>query len=195
MRHDKTFWEQRWRTNHTGWDIGYASPPLKDYIDQLQEKNIKILIPGSGNGYEAEYTHKRGFKQVWALDYSRIPFENLHGRYPDFPKDQLLNVDFFSHEAHYDLILEQTFFSSFQPQFRNEYAKKCFDLLNPGGKLVGVLFGAPMNTNGPPYGGSADEYRDLFDTYFNIRVLEMAYNSIKPRRGNELFILLEKKNP
>ena len=31
----KNYWENRYNNNETGWDIGYLSTPLKDYIDQL----------------------------------------------------------------------------------------------------------------------------------------------------------------
>ncbi|MDX1544111.1 MAG: SAM-dependent methyltransferase, partial [Christiangramia sp.] len=45
------FWSTRYRDNRTGWDIGYISTPLKEYIDQLEDKELKILIPGAGNSY------------------------------------------------------------------------------------------------------------------------------------------------
>ena len=52
---DTTFWEAKYTHKLTRWDIGYISTPLKLYFDQLTNKNISILIPGAGNGYEAEY--------------------------------------------------------------------------------------------------------------------------------------------
>jgi hypothetical protein len=55
MKFDKSYWEEKFIKNETGWDIGYVSTPLKEYFDQLTNKDLKILIPGSGNGYEAEY--------------------------------------------------------------------------------------------------------------------------------------------
>ena len=51
----KEYWEEKYAKNSTGWNIGYISTPIKEYIDQLQNKSIKILIPGAGNSYEAEY--------------------------------------------------------------------------------------------------------------------------------------------
>ena len=41
---DKSFWEKRYQNNQTGWDVGYIATPLKDYMDQLSNKEIKILI-------------------------------------------------------------------------------------------------------------------------------------------------------
>ncbi|MDO8993629.1 MAG: SAM-dependent methyltransferase, partial [Daejeonella sp.] len=48
---NESFWNERYRLNDTGWDLGHVSPPLKTYIDQLTDKNLRILIPGCGNSY------------------------------------------------------------------------------------------------------------------------------------------------
>ncbi len=125
---DKTeeqYWSQRYLDNSTGWDIGYASTPLVEYIDQRKDKNIRILIPGAGNAYEAEYLFQQGFSNVFVLDIAELPLKALKKRVPDFPIAQLLNEDFFEHEGTYDLILEQTFFCSFEPtkENRSSYAK------------------------------------------------------------------------
>jgi len=188
---DEQFWTNRYRNNQTGWDIGYVSTPIKTYIDQLVEKNISILIPGCGNGYEAEYLWKKGFKNTVVSDISPVPLKNLKNRVPDFPKNQLMLGDFFDLKNKFDLILEQTFFSSFPPGFRVKYVNKCFDLLPSGGKLVGVLFNIPLYDDHPPYGGSKEAYLPLFNK-FHINVFEPCTNSIPPRNGEELFINLQK---
>jgi len=50
----KNYWTRRYNEDKTGWDIGYPSTPLKTNIDQLENKTLKILILGAGNGYGAE---------------------------------------------------------------------------------------------------------------------------------------------
>ena len=57
-----TDWEKRYRESETGWDLGSISTPLKEYFDQLEDKEIKVLIPGCGNAHEASYLHELGFK-------------------------------------------------------------------------------------------------------------------------------------
>ena len=193
MNSNQANWNSKWEQNQIGWDIGSISTPIKSYIDQLTDRNIKIMIPGAGNSYEGEYLFNQGFKNISILDLSRIPFNNLKKRCPDFPDDSLIIGDFFEHQGNYDLIIEQTFFSSFQPKFRSSYANKIHDLLKPGGKLVGLLFGIELYHDHPPYGGSKQEYKDLFEPLFKIRLMETAHNSIKPRMGNELFMILEKQ--
>lgn len=190
---DSQYWTAKYETNQLGWDMGSVSPPLKEYADQLDDKDISILIPGAGNSHEAEYLHAIGFSNVDVLDISTAPLENFQSRVPDFPAERLIRSDFFKWEKSYDLILEQTFFCAIEPRLRNAYAQKMHELLNPKGKLVGLFFDFPLTEAGPPFGGSYQEYFNTFEKWFDIRVLERCYNSIKPRSGNELFLIFEKK--
>lgn len=189
----QTYWEQRYREKQTGWDLGSISRPLKEYFDQLENKDLKILIPGCGNAYEAEYLWRKGFKNVYLLDLAHSPLKRFEENNPDFPKDQLIHGDFFKHEGTFDLIIEQTFFCAIDPQLRQAYAEKSKDLLKVGGKLVGLFWSVELNTEHPPYGGSKEEYIEYFEKDFEILQLEDAYNSIAPRAGRELFAILRKK--
>jgi len=45
---------------------------------------------------------------------------------------------------------------------------------------------------GPPFGGSKNEYEQLFNPLFNIMMIPCT-KSITPRVGTELFIELQKK--
>ncbi|MFT4566431.1 MAG: hypothetical protein ACI9FN_001387 [Saprospiraceae bacterium] len=67
-----------------------------------------------------------------------------------------------------------------------------FDLLSSGGKLVGLLFDAPMYDSRPPYGGSKEAYLKLFSTEFENIIMEECYNSITPRVGTETFFIAVK---
>lgn len=192
-RLNKNYWSGRYQSKQTGWDIGYAATPIKTYIDQLDDKDLKILIPGAGNAYEATYLFDNGFKNTYVLDIAQEPLNNLKKRSTNFPKKQLINEDFFSHKATYDLIIEQTFFCALSPKLRSDYAKQMHQLLRKNGKLVGLLFNFPLTEKGPPFGGSTEEYLTYFKPYFDIKVIEKSYNSIKPRQGNELFIIFTKK--
>ena len=193
MNYYEAFWNHKYLSGETGWDIGQVSTPIKEYIDQLSDKNLKILIPGGGNSYEAEYLFENGFNNVFVVDISSIPLKNLAERIPTFPKENLLHADFFELEDTFNLILEQTFFCALDPSLREAYTDKMHQLLKPGGKLVGLLFNIPLNDDKPPFGGNKDEYENLFSEKFKIEKMETAYNSIPPRTGNELFFKLRKK--
>ncbi|MBL86759.1 MAG: SAM-dependent methyltransferase [Winogradskyella sp.] len=189
---DKAYWEHRYEENKTGWNIGYASPPIKKYIEQLDNKSISILIPGAGNSFEAELLWGKGFTNTFVLDIAKQPLENLRNRVKDFPDEQLLHHDFFELNSKFDLIIEQTFFCALNPDLRKQYVEKMYQLLKPNGKLVGLLFDFPLTESGPPFGGNKDEYEAIFSKYFKIKILERATNSIKERQGKELFFIFER---
>lgn len=190
---NRDFWNSKYVTSKTGWDVGKITTPLKEYFDQLNNKKLKILIPGCGNAYEAEYLFKNDFAFTFILDYSKYALSNFINRVDEFPKKQLLYNDFFDIQGKYDLIIEQTFFCAIDKSKRRDYFLKMHDLLKPGGKLVGLLFNDSLNDSHPPFGGSKNEYKEYFDPYFNIKVFDLAYNSIQSRKGRELFMILVKK--
>ncbi len=191
--HDLTehYWNTRYINDDFGWDIGEVSLPLKTYIEQLSNKDLKILIPGAGNSYEAEFLFNKGFKNVFVLDFAEEPLQNIKKRLPKFPSEQLIHQNFFEHQGQYDLIIEQTFFCAINPSLRKQYAQHMKQLLKPNGKLVGLLFNDVLNTDKPPFGGNTEEYQTLFSPLFDIKIMEMAYNSIKPREGRELFVMMQ----
>lgn len=187
------YWQNRYLENSTAWDLGEVSPPLKAYIDQLTNKELKILVPGAGNAYEAEYLHKQGFKRVFVVDWAEQAILNLQERIVDFPERHLYVMDFFEIEEKFDIIIEQTFFCALKPSLRKKYVDKMHDILSEKGKLAGLLFQIPLNTEHPPFGGDKQEYLELFQEKFHIKTMETAHNSIGPRKENELFVILEAK--
>jgi hypothetical protein len=193
MKLNNEYWENRYLNNETAWDVGSITTPLKEYIDQLTNKTISILIPGAGNSYELEYLINNGFNNVTVIDFADTPLKNIKKRIPTINPNQLVKSDYFAHDKKYDLILEQTFFCALDPVLRPKYVEKTNSLLNKNGKIVGLLFQFPLTEVGPPFGGSKEEYINLFQNEFNIIKLETAYNSIKPRKENELFFIFTKK--
>lgn len=184
------YWSDRYISGQTGWDTGGPTTPLKEYIDQLTNKDISILIPGCGNAHEAAYLADKGFTNITLIDISAILVKQLKEKFAG-ANIKIVHGDFFHHTNQYDLILEQTFFCALDPAQRKDYVEKMYTLLKPGGKLAGVLFNKNFE-GGPPFGGNADEYRKLFSPLFYIKTMEACYNSIKPRGGTELFIIFEK---
>jgi SAM-dependent methyltransferase len=188
----KDFWEQRWKDQQTGWDLSQVSPPLKEYIDTISDKNIAILIPGCGNAYEAEYLLNKGFKNVTLIDIAPTLIKKLQDKFAGKPI-KVVHGDFFQHPGKYDLILEQTFFCAINPSLRKQYVDKCHSLLKTNGKIAGLLFNTVFEKEGPPFGGTKEEYKALFNSKFKLLQFEVCKNSIEPRKGNELFIEFEKK--
>ena len=187
---DASFWDDQYLHHKPGWDIGAPSTPLKTFIDQLTDRNIRILIPGCGNGYEAEYLLQQGFQQVTVIDISPVLTERISQKLQLYLGNTLTVVtgDFFELEGSFDLILEQTFFCVFPPAMRPQYVQKVKTLLAPGGTIAGVLFNRDFET-APPYGGHMEEYIPLFKQSLDLIKMEPCYNSIKPRLGAEVFFI------
>lgn len=190
---DGDYWSDRYNTGTSFWDLGEVSPPLKNYIDQLTDKNIRILIPGCGNTYEADYLLEQGFTDITVIDIAPVLVKWLKEKYKDVSGITILLGDFFEHEGQYDLILEQTFFCAIDPALRKNYVAKMPLLLAPEGKLVGLLFNRNFEEQGPPFGGTQNEYQELFTSNFTFKTFEPCYNSFLKRKDSELFINLVKK--
>ncbi len=191
---DKDFWDDRWKNKETGWDLKSVSPPLKEYIDTIEDKNAAILIPGCGNAYEAEYLLANGFTNITVIDLAPTLIQNLLQKYEKYAGRQLTVIcgDFFKHTGTYDIILEQTFFCALLPTQRQSYVVKMHSLLRTGGNLAGLLFDKQFES-GPPFGGSKEEYIPLFQEQFEIMEMESCASSIAPRAGTELFFIVNKR--
>ncbi len=185
------YWNKRYVDGTTGWDLGEISPPIRAYVDQLNNKHLRILIPGSGNAHEATYLHQKGFTDVHILDFAKDAVDVFLKNNPDFPKEQAHVVNLFDFDAEFDLIIEQTLFCAIDPNLRANYGQKTSELLRKGGKLVGLLFNKEF-LDGPPFGGNKAEYLDFFESFFDSIYMEECYNSIEPRQGGELFIRMVK---
>ncbi|MFT6699017.1 MAG: SAM-dependent methyltransferase [Porticoccaceae bacterium] len=184
----ESFWENKYKKNKIGWDLGEVSPPLKTYFDQLINKDLKILIPGGGYSYEAEYLFNRGFNNTYVVDISKTALDNIKNRVLKFPSSQLIYANFFDLNDTFDLIIEQTFFCAINPNLRANYALKMKELLKKNGKLVGLLFDAKLNEDHPPFGGNKNEYISYFESHFTMEVFEECYNSFHNRQEMELFM-------
>jgi SAM-dependent methyltransferase len=190
---DQHYWEAQYKTNATGWDLGKVSPPIKEYIDTLDDKNSSILIPGCGNSHEAEYLLSQGFTNITLIDIAPTLVENLQEKFKNYPHIKIVLGDFFEHKGQYDLVIEQTFFCALPPTMREKYVVEIHKILKDKGLLVGLLFNKTFES-GPPFGGSKAEYEQLFKNYFDLKILETCHNSIAPRANSELFIEFQKKD-
>ncbi len=188
----KDYWNNLYASNDTGWDIGYPSPAIRDYVDQLKDKTLPILIPGCGNAHEADYLLSQGFTNVTLIDIAPLVTQKLREKFgaDNSRKINIITGDFFEHEGKYKLIIEQTFLSALDPTLRPKYVEKMHALLVKGGHLTGVIFNKVFDEPGPPFGGTIEEYMQMFSPNFQVKQMEACYNSIERRKGTEAFINL-----
>lgn len=107
------FWQDRYKANQTGWDLGQVSPSLQAYFDTLTDKSARLLIVGAGNTHEARYLHELGFTNVHVLDIVPSVLDNFANANPTFNPKHLICHDFFDVHmlglGQFDIIIEQTF--------------------------------------------------------------------------------------
>lgn len=168
------------------------SPPIKNYIDTIENKEAKILIPGCGNTYEAEYLLQQGFTNITVIDIAPTLVENLKEKFAGNKNIKVILGDFFEHKGNYDYIIEQTFFCALPPTIRQKYVWKMHQLLSDYGKLIGLLFNRKFDVS-PPFGGSLKEYEQLFYKAFVFNSISLAANSISARANTELFFEFQKR--
>lgn len=186
------YWDTRYQEKRTGWDIGYHNSLHTDYIEKNYTQEACILVPGAGSAYEVEYLWQRGFKNVYACDYAPMPKELFIKRVPHFPESQYLSGDFFQVTQKFDVVLEQTFFCAIDPKLREKYVEHMHSILKPKGIIFGVFF-EMHKPDGPPFGGSASEYKQLFSSKFEIATMKPSVESIPQRMGSELIVEFIKK--
>ena len=191
---NRAFWNERWETRKTGWDIGIPSPAIVQYLLKHADKNAAILIPGCGNAHEAAFLLEHGYTNISLIDISNVAEGLLREKFKSNPEVKIYCENFFEHKGQYDIIVEQTFFCTLNLNLRKDYVKKMTELLKDKGSLIGLLFNREFENPGPPFGGFQPEYEQLFQNNFDLKVLETAENSILPRKGTELLIhFIQKK--
>ena len=190
---DQNYWDAQYKSKTTGWDLGQVAPPISSFIESLKDKNCRILIPGCGNTYEAEYLLEKGFTNITVIDIAPTLVSLLQIKFASNSNITIILGDFFEHKGEYDVIIEQTFFCALPPFMRQKYVLKMHQLLAQNGVLAGLLFNRDFEIS-PPFGGNQKEYEMLFKEAFYFEKLEEATNSAEPRKDTELFFEFRKNN-
>ncbi len=175
----KDFWEEKYLTNYTPWDIGEVAPAFIKYFtkEQNQEKkHINVAVLGCGRGHDAFYiaNHKKS-SIVYGFDfsYNAIRFCNKKKNEINSESNTYFHqVDFFElvnekkWSTFFDLVIEHTSLCAIEPKRRGEYVNLIKYLLKPKGLLIGLFFMRPKELSGPPYGSTPDEIRTLLQEGF-----------------------------
>ena len=97
-------------------------------------------------------------------------------------------------DNHFDYIIEQTCFCAIDPQKRKAYHDLVYNLLKPGGSIIGLWFpiGKSLSEGGPPFAVSEKEVKLLFNYKWDMKKEEFPNNSIESRLGREKLIIFKK---
>ena len=147
------FWDERYSSK----DYVYGEYPnhfLKEQLDKISSLG-KLLLPGEGEGRNAVYAAKLGWKvdafdqsvnaQNKALKLAQKNKVKINYRIVDLTK-------FVPLKNHYDAVA--IIFVHFSQEFSNAFHKKILDPLKPGGKIILEVFS--KNQLGKNSGGPQD---------------------------------------
>ena len=183
------YWEQRYQENTAKWDIGMAAPPLASLLVSTEAPIAgKIAVIGCGQGHDAILFAKHGFDTI-GFDFapSAIALGQKLSQTMEISM-QFLQRDIFElpkeFPATFDYAIEHTCFCAIRPEQRPDYVKMVRSILKPTGELI-ALFWAHNRPDGPPFGVTLEEIKDLFSASFDTFNISPVNNSISSRHGEE----------
>lgn len=161
------FWNPRYRSGTTPWDLGHVPPALDRYLAAHLGRGASVLIPGCGSGYEIAAFSAAGYS-VTAIDFSPPAVARARANLPPLLAERVVEGDFFTYDfpaAPFDLVYERTFLCALPPALWPRIVERTASLLKPGGTLVGLYFFGEKN-DGPPFGLDPEEPARLFADRF-----------------------------
>ncbi|NUM47535.1 MAG: methyltransferase domain-containing protein [Anaerolineales bacterium] len=189
-------WENAYQTNQAIWDLRGPTPTFQRLAAGGQFPPGRMLVPGAGKGHDARLFARHGFT-VTAVDFASGAIEEMRRLTdPEAPLD-ILQADFFALpielDGIFDYVLEYVTYCAIDPARRADYADMVQKLLKPGGLLIGLIFPLGDFKGGPPYAVSPEQLiADLTPRGFQLLQREFPADSIRPRKGREELLILQK---
>lgn len=191
------FWDEQYKNGNDGWDLKTPNPILLEIIKNKRFlQPCKLLILGSGKGYDAVASAKEGYTvttidfSVYANSFAKELAEKENVKI-EFLQEDIFNLDENLNEM-FDAIYDYTSYCAINPERRTEYAKIISKLLKKNGKFVGHFFPVEKRESGPPFGINISETYQIFSKFLSLDFSTNQINSIKPRRGREVLQVYSK---
>lgn len=192
-------WEADYQRGTAGWDMGTPTPVFQRLLREGQFPPGRMLVPGAGRGHDAREFARHGF-QVVAVDFAHAAAQAMRERMTPEATHEILEQDLFQLPAEldgtFDYVLEYTCYCAIDPRRRKEYADRIARFLKQGGTYIALAF--PLGEtvvfrNGPPFTVNANELVAMLEQRgLKLRQREFPADSVKPRRGREELVVLQK---
>jgi SAM-dependent methyltransferase len=186
---ERQYWEQRYQENTAKWDIGMAAPPLASLLASSEAPIAgKTAVIGCGQGHDAILFAKHGFDTI-GFDFapSAIALGQKLSKTMEISM-QFLQRDIFEFPQEFpnsfDYAIEHTCFCAIRPEQRPDYVNMVRSILKPTGEFI-ALFWAHNRPDGPPFGVTLEEIKDLFSASFDTSDISPVNNSIASRNREE----------
>jgi len=183
------FWEMRYQSGTTHWDLGIAAPAFVDLLASPQALPPgQTAVLGCGRGHDALLFAQKGF-EVLGFDFAPSAIAEAQsnaaqlGSTAQFQQRDIFTLgDTFAQD--FDYVVEHTCFCAIDPSQRSTYVQLVHTLLKPSGWLIGIFF-THDRPGGPPFGIAPAEVQQQFSPLFEIHTLQPIQNSVASRQGEE----------
>jgi methyl halide transferase len=195
---EQAFWDSIYQNDKAGWDLKTPTPVFQRI---LKEKKIldsgKLLILGSGYGYDAVEAAKAGF-DVTAVDFSISATEfakNLAKK--ERVKVNFITDNFFNlaknYSSYFNYVYDYVTYCAIHPNRRLEYAGLVKSLLKCDGTFIALWFPVEERDGGPPFGINLKETETIFSKLLKLKSTSSEEDTIKPRKGREILQIYRKE--
>ena len=193
-----SFWEENYRSGHTGWDLGMPTPVFQRLAESGKFPPGKMLVLCAGRGYDARLFARLGFN-VTAVDFAEEAVKEMQTLVDPNISMEVIQADLFDlpvfMNEEFDYILEYTCFCAIDPQRRADYIHSVSSLLKLGGIYIALAFPIGGRTGGPPFVVTPDELVEpLSERGFELILREVPEDSVPGREGIEELLILKKKH-
>jgi len=195
---NQSFWNELYKDGNVGWDMKSSTPVFKSFLKERKFPiSSKLLILGSGYGYDAIEAAKMGF-EVTAVDFSIDAMKKaMRNSEKQKVKINFLVRDLFTltevFNNHFDLAYDYVTYCAIDPSRREEYAEMISALLKCGGQFIALWFPVEKRKGGPPFGINLEETQSNFTKYLELQLTLNHKDTIKPRTGREVLQLYKKQ--
>jgi len=180
------YWEERYRSGETGWDLGGPCPVFVDLLSGPRAPpRGRVAFPGCGRGHDVRLFLEHGYDAI-GFDFAAAP--------GDLPVERLDVFDLGrTYPGAFDAVVEYTCYCAIDPARRPAYARSLRGALKPGGRLVALLFPMEEKPDGPPFGVDESEIEGVLGAGMELLHVETPATSVEPRRGRERLVILRKR--
>lgn len=176
------FWNKRYAEGKTPWDLHGIPKALSDFLMKTPPSG-RVLIPGCGSGYDIKAFALAGW-DVLGIDFSPIAVKQAKNILEE-NEHRVIEADFFECKASgCNFIYERAFLCSLPPTLWQKYAATVSQLLDSGGKLIGIfLYG--QEPEPPPFPLDESKASELFESSFRLTVNKPITDSLLVFQGRE----------
>ncbi len=191
-----TFWNALYASGEKlPWDLGAPTPVFQRLIRSGEFPPGWMMVLGAGRGYDAREFSKNEFNVI-AVDFAKEAITAMLDLMEKESRHDILGRDLFTideFENFFDYVLEYTCYCAIDPKRRGEYADKVAYFLKRGGMYIALAIPLDDHAGGPPFAVNADELIGLMEERgLKLVRREFPEDSIKPRKGKEELIVMEK---